>query len=134
MDYHKKYIKYKTKYIDLTNQSGGAKNDDDKKKYPPSTLTYKYVNNTNTLSNGKKTYLEENLFDGPKGVSFKYYNKVDDVVIKYAAKQEDDMFLLYTKENDKEDRTNITRKDLMSFLKKKAPMLNFVVDYLKKKK
>jgi len=59
-------------------------------------LEYFYHSLNQMLKNGKFTAVEEKIIKGDRGISFKYYKKVDKKIEKYSARQNTDGTFTYT--------------------------------------
>ena len=93
-------------------------------------LTYLHKVHTAELKAGKMVKVEEELRDGPRGVSFKLFKKTGDKTEKYVAKQkEDGTFELYIVVGDKKDSQTLSKADLIKEIKK-IKGLEFAIKYL----
>ena len=88
------------------------------------------------VKNGVSTVLEENVMDGPKGVSFKFYSKKGDKTMRVVGKQDTKgNFMLKVMENNKvkSDEKDLSLVDLLKHIKK-IKELDFAVKYLSSSK
>ena len=53
------------------------------------------------------------------------------IINKY--KYKNNKYYIYIKENDKEERHELSKQDFIKFLKSKSPRLDFIINYIQKK-
>lgn len=88
-----------------------------------------------SISNNKKSIVEEYIIDGSKGLLVKFFDKKDDKFTKITIKSTDDGNYRYITVSDTKDREEQTlnKKDLLAILKKNKN-LDFAIDYITKQK
>jgi len=97
----------------------------------PSSLTYIHHRLYESLVNGKKTTVEESVYNGARsGISFKYYSKEGDKAVKYSAIQSGKDFKFITILNGKKEERTMSMADLLKEIKAVA-VLEFAHKYLK---
>jgi len=67
----------------------------------------------------KLTIKEQQIINGPKGISFKYYHKDGDDIVKIQGlEQPDGKFILITKKNkEPAEKKELTKKELLKYIK-----------------
>lgn len=88
-----------------------------------------------SISNNKKSIVEEYIIDGSKGLLVKFFDKKGDKFTKITIKSTDDGNYRYITVSDTKDREEQTlnKKDLLAILKKNKN-LDFAIDYITKQK
>jgi hypothetical protein len=95
-----------------------------------SKITYRHKEESTDIKNGKITVYEEDIIDGPKGVSFKLYKKTDTKKEKIIGRRNDDgTYTFIHIVDDKKDSKNLSLADLLKEIKK-IKGLEFAVKYL----
>lgn len=103
----------------------------DKKPREREKLTYLHRKVFTELKNGKSVTTEEMVKNGPSGVSFKYYQKIDSKSMKVTGFQRDGKFVLrVTKDKKQEPEVTGLSKDAIVKELKKMKNLEFAVKYL----
>ena len=96
----------------------------------PAAVLYKKVNSSTTNTHKKRQTLEKQVFDGPKGMTAKLFQKEDDKVLKVSIKELDkDKFGIRISKNKKTEEKELNMKDLVKFLKGNKD-LDFVLKYV----
>lgn len=98
-----------------------------------SKLTYLHKVMNQSLKDGEVTTYEEEIIDGPKGITVKLYSKSNGVIEKIRISGKDDKFIMKVTEGDKTEDTQLTKKELMEELKKNKK-LKFAADFAKTQK
>ena len=98
-----------------------------------SKLTYLHKVMNQSLKDGEVTTYEEEIIDGPKGITVKLYSKSGGVIEKIRISGKDDKFIMKVTEGDKTEDTQLNKKELMEELKKNKK-LKFAADFAKTQK
>ncbi len=92
--------------------------------------TYLHHEQSKQIKNGKVTIHEEQVIDGPKGLSFKLYKRDGDKKEKIVGKRnKDGTFTIIHIKGDKKDSNNYTVEELKKEIKKHKE-LDFVNKYV----
>ena len=92
-------------------------------------LNYLYKNVQQTVKDSKSSTLEEMIIDGPKGLSIKYYSKLDNSIEKIVIFGKDNS---YTMKIDNVEN-KLDKNELLEELKKNKK-LKFASEYVKMQK
>ena len=96
--------------------------------------SYLHKYHVKTISNGKTSETEEFIIDGSRGLSFKFFNRKDDHVVKYSGREKSDgTFDIKQRIGDKVESSVLSADDLITLFKK-VKGLEFAAKYLKKRK
>jgi hypothetical protein len=96
-------------------------------------LTYLHKVFNQSLKDGVVTTYEEQIIDGPKGVTIKFYSKDGKSEEKIQIMSKGDKFLMLTKDGEKKDEKTLSKDELLDELKKNKK-LKFASDFAKTKK
>ena len=103
-----------------------------KKSGSKSKLTYLHEKTHKEIKNDTVTILEEEVKDGPKGISFKFYQKKGGNILKvkgYQAGPDGNFKVMITKDGDKKESTDLSLADVIKMIKTMKD-LDFAVKYL----
>jgi hypothetical protein len=93
-------------------------------------LKYMHYNMTEEVKTGKSTTIEEQVIHGEDGISFKYFEKVDDKMEKHSAKENKDGTYTYKVMKDgKADTMTLSKDELLKKMKGNKK-LDFAVKYI----
>jgi hypothetical protein len=98
-----------------------------------SKLTYLHKVMNQSLKDGEVTTYEEEIIDGPKGITVKLYSKSNGVMERIRISGKDDKYVMKVTEGDKTEETHLNKKELMEELKKNKK-LKFAADFAKTQK
>ncbi len=98
-----------------------------------SNLKYLFKKFDQELKGDKMVTLEKKLIDGDRGISFNYYNRNGDKVVKYSGVQNSDgTFKVFVIQGDTRDtHESMSLEDVLKMFAK-IKELDFIVKYLKK--
>jgi hypothetical protein len=102
---------------------------------PKSLLTYLHKKSEEKREGDNYSMVEEQVLNGPKGISFKFYNKKNDKTIKINAMQTNGKFILKVTKDNKVtlDKTDLDMPALLNLIKDMSEVA-FAVKYLKDSK
>jgi hypothetical protein len=86
-----------------------------------------------TLKNGAREAYEEQIIDGPRGITIKLFKKDANGVEKILITGKDDSYKMKTQNGEKKDEKNFTLKEMLSELKNNKA-LKFAAEFAKTQK
>jgi len=94
------------------------------------TLSYGFRNEFEETKNGKYVFVEQAIYEGPKGITIKLFNQENDKIEKIlVSKNDDGTFMLKIRKGEKEDIKQLSLEDLKKEVKKHK-VLEFAHDFI----
>lgn len=88
---------------------------------------------TSKIEKGKKLIHEEELMDGDKGLTIKYFHKEDDNAVKIVIRQTGDEYKIMVTRGDQKEEQTVSKEDVVKYIKKDKN-LSWAANYLSGKK